>query len=114
MVIFCAIFFKSFTLDDTKIIRDDEFKKDLVVSGARKGGHQGGSVRVVKESDSKSDGLCPHRFESCGPRSFGPGSPTGLLFFTPLVTAQQSLCTIPNGHSKKTLSQEIVYVPTYI
>ena len=27
-------------------------------------------VRVVKESDSKSDGLCPHRFESCGPRSF--------------------------------------------
>ena len=30
-----------------------------------------GSVRVVKESDSKSDGLCPHRFESCGPRSFG-------------------------------------------
>ena len=40
-------------------------------SGGSTGEHQGGSVRVVKESDSKSDGLCPHRFESCGPRSFG-------------------------------------------
>ena len=49
-----------------KKLPDDEFGKDLVVSGE----HQGGSVRVVKESDSKSDGLCPHRFESCGPRSF--------------------------------------------
>ena len=65
-----------------KKLRDDEFGKDLVVSGARKGRHQGGSVRVVKESDSKSDGLCPHRFESCGPRSFGLSSPTGLLFLT--------------------------------
>ena len=61
-----------------KKLPDDEFGKDLVVSGE----HQGGSVRVVKESDSKSDGLCPHRFESCGPRSFGLSSPTGLLFLT--------------------------------
>ena len=27
-----------------------------------------GDVRVVKEFDSKSNGLCPHRFESCSPR----------------------------------------------
>ena len=27
-------------------------------------------VRVVKESDSKSDGLCPRRFESCSSRTF--------------------------------------------
>ena len=25
---------------------------------------------MVKESDSKSDGLCPHRFESCRLRNF--------------------------------------------
>ena len=28
-----------------------------------------GDVRVVKEFDSKSNGHCPHRFESCSPRS---------------------------------------------
>lgn len=27
-------------------------------------------VRVVKESDSKSDGVSPHRFESCRQRKF--------------------------------------------
>ena len=27
-------------------------------------------VRVVKESDLNSDGLCPHRFEPCRCRTF--------------------------------------------
>ena len=30
----------------------------------------GCDVRVVKEFDSKSNGLCPHRFESCSQRNF--------------------------------------------
>lgn len=36
-------------------------------------------VRVVKEFDSKSNGLCPHRFESCSQRVFF--SPYNHVFF---------------------------------
>ena len=43
-------------------------------------------VRVVKESDLNSDGLCPRRFEPGRCRFFTEGKPSGCRFFRPLCS----------------------------
>ena len=60
---------------------------------------------MVKESDSKSDGLCPHRFESCSSRIFSPNSKSA--FYRNYVIAEFFQSATNKGLSLDCVSDEL-------
>ena len=60
---------------------------------------------MVKESDSKSDGLCPHRFESCSSRIFF-SSNSKSAFYRSHVIAEFFQSATNKGLSLDSVSNE--------